>query len=94
MMLPANDFHDEIMKEFRKYFELNQKWTLKQTHASGIRLRKCLGRIRKLCLAQRIVIQDWRYENFAPMTPSKAALKKIKEKANQNQTGKKKVDDN
>lgn len=92
--MPNEELHDELMKLFREYFELNQKWAVHQSHASGIRLRNCLSKIRRLCREQRIVIQEWRYENFAPMTQSKAAKEREKLKANQNQKGKEVDTDN
>lgn len=90
----GDDNHDAIMAEFRKYFDLNQKWATEKTHASARRLRSSLSEIRRLCTDQRKLIQEWRYDNFAPQNASKAALKRIEEKANQNQKGKEVDDDN
>ena len=86
-MMPNEALHEELMRLFREYFELNQKWAVHQSHASGIRLRNCLSKIRRVCREQRVVIQEWRYDNFAPMTESKAAKERKKQKAIQNQTG-------
>lgn len=93
-MIPDSELHDEIMKEFRKYFELNQLWAVNQSHRSAIRVRNSLKKIRKLCSEQRKLIQEWRYDNFAPMKASKAGLKRIEARKNQNSSNEGLSDDN
>ena len=51
--------HDDIMKEFRTYFETNQQWETTQTKVSTIRLRKSLARLRDLCTDQRMLVREW-----------------------------------
>ena len=51
--------HDDIMKEFRTYFEANQQWETTQTKVSAIRLRKSLARFRDLCTEQRMLVREW-----------------------------------
>ena len=48
-----------MMKEFRTYFEANQQWEVTKTKVSAIKLRKSLGRIRDLCLEQRMIVREW-----------------------------------
>lgn len=40
--------HDQLMKEFRKYFENHQDWAMNQTHAAGMRTRANLLEIRRI----------------------------------------------
>jgi hypothetical protein len=54
-----NSKHDEIMREFRTYFEANQRWENERTKVSAIRLRKSLARIRELCVDQRMLVREW-----------------------------------
>jgi hypothetical protein len=54
-----NSLHDQIMREFRTYFEANQKWENERTKVSAIRLRKSLARIRDLCVDQRMLVREW-----------------------------------
>ena len=52
-----SDTHDQLMIELRKYFEANQEWELKQTHAAGARARASLSEIRILARKRRMEIQ-------------------------------------
>jgi hypothetical protein len=54
-----NSKHDELMREFRTYFEANQRWENERTKVSAIRLRKSLARIRELCVDQRMLVREW-----------------------------------
>jgi hypothetical protein len=49
--------HDQLMKELRSYFEAHQDWEMNQTHASGIRARQSLVKIRQLARDRRAEIQ-------------------------------------
>ena len=40
--------HDQLLKEFRKYFENHQDWAMNQTHAAGMRTRANLLEIRRI----------------------------------------------
>lgn len=51
--------HDELMAEFRNYFEANQKWEVDRTKRSSIRLRQSLSRIRDICSDQRVIVREW-----------------------------------
>jgi hypothetical protein len=53
----SDSIHDLLLKEFRAYFEDHQNWEATQSHASGIRMRQHLSRIRKLCSQRRVEIQ-------------------------------------
>ena len=51
--------HDDLMAEFRRYFEANQKWEVERTKRSSIQLRQSLSRIRELCSEQRVIVREW-----------------------------------
>ncbi len=57
--------HEALMKEFRAYFEENQKYETYEHHASGIRLRKHLYEIRRIALEMREEILTTRKEKQA-----------------------------
>lgn len=86
-MMPNEELHDELMLALREYFKANQQWATLRTRRSAINLRHWLNEIRRLCHLQRIVVQDWRYETFSPLRPSKRAKNLIDKKANQNGGG-------
>ena len=44
----GESLHDQLMKEFRKYFENHQDWAMNQTHAAGMRTRANLLEIRRI----------------------------------------------
>jgi hypothetical protein len=67
--------HDQLMELFREYFRLNQEWESKETHASGMRVRKALSDMRSLASARRKEIQAVRV--------IKPKVKSPKYKANQ-----------
>ena len=52
--------HDQLMKEFRKYFENHQDWAMNQTHAAGMRTRANLSEIRRIASALRVEIIEIR----------------------------------
>ena len=51
--MTTRHLHDALMREFRAYFEENQKYETYQHHASGVRLRKHLYEIRRIALEMR-----------------------------------------
>lgn len=51
--MTTRHLHEALMKEFRAYFEENQKYETYEHHASGIRLRKHLYEIRRIALEMR-----------------------------------------
>lgn len=82
---PISDLHDQLMKEFRLYFSANQKWAAKQTHVSGIELRKHLSNISKICLELRLEIQRVR-ETKPKIKSPKYKQSLLKEKENTKDT--------
>ena len=56
----SESLHDQLMKEFRKYFENYQDWAMNQTHAAGMRTRANLLEIRRLSRELRIDILETR----------------------------------
>lgn len=52
--------HDQLMKEFRKYFENHQDWAMNQTHAAGMRTRANLLEIRRIAQELRKEILEIR----------------------------------
>lgn len=56
----TEDIHEQLLKEFRLYFEEHQIWEAKETHLSGVRLRHHLSNMGKLCTKMRIEIQKIR----------------------------------
>jgi hypothetical protein len=74
-----NSKHDEIMREFRTYFEANQKWENEKTKVSAIRLRKSLVRIRDLCIDQRMLVREWAVIKEAELA-EKEALRQIQKR--------------
>jgi hypothetical protein len=67
-----NSKHDIIMREFRTYFEANQKWENERTKVSAIRLRKSLARIRDLCVDQRMLVREWAVVKEAELAEKEA----------------------
>lgn len=55
------DLHDELLKAFNAYFKANQIWMKKGTRRAGMQTRHWLKEIRRICLARRKSIMDWRY---------------------------------
>jgi hypothetical protein len=74
-----NSKHDIIMREFRTYFEANQKWENERTKVSAIRLRKSLARIRDLCVDQRMLVREWAVVKEAELA-EKEALRQIQKR--------------
>ena len=58
--MSTEELHDQLMKEFRKYFEDYQDWAMYQTHAAGIRTRQHLYEIRRIALEMRKEILEVR----------------------------------
>lgn len=76
--------HDDLMAEFRRYFEANQKWEVERTKRSSIQLRQSLSRIRELCSEQRVVVREWARIKEAELAEREArrqAQKKAQTKA-------------
>lgn len=85
-MLPSQDeeLHEQLLKEFRKYFEANQQWMNEGTKASAVRLRKSLSEIRRICSARRVAVRDWAIVKEAQLAEKEAqrqAQKKAQEAA-------------
>jgi hypothetical protein len=74
-----NSKHDIIMREFRTYFEANQKWENERTKVSAIKLRKSLARIRDLCVDQRMLVREWAVVKEAELA-EKEALRQIQKR--------------
>lgn len=55
-----SELHDKLLEEFRLYFNANQIWVKKQTHLSGIAIRKHLSAMSKICIELRAEIQKIR----------------------------------
>ncbi len=74
--------HEELMIEFRRYFEENQDWSSSHSHASGIRLRKHLYEIRRIALAMREEILEIRKAKPKVKSPKyREAQKRQKDQA-------------
>lgn len=88
--------HDDLLRAFNEYYKANFIWLTKGTKRSGIDTRYWLAEIRRLCAERRKAIQEWRYDcgKFAPLTPSKAALDRLKKKNHQNSSEDRDNDDN
>lgn len=83
--MTTRHLHEALMKEFRAYFEENQGWESKQSHASGIRLRKHLYEIRRIALEMREEILEVRKKKPKIKSPTyRAAQKALKEQAQDN----------
>lgn len=85
--MSTRHLHEQLMKEFRKYFEENQDWETTETHASGIRLRHHLYEIRRISLEMRKEINEIR--SLKPKIKSpKYREAKLKEQQAQKQQAK------
>lgn len=58
-MYQDEELHDQLLKKFREYFEANQEWLNKGTKRSGIKLRRIMSEIRKICSERRVVVREW-----------------------------------
>jgi hypothetical protein len=56
----SEGLHEQLMREFRKYFENHQDWAMNQTHAAGMRTRHNLLEIRRIALEMRSEILEIR----------------------------------
>lgn len=66
------ELHAELMKVFREYFELNQRWMSTGTKRACIDTRNCLSEIRRICSKRRVVLQEWRMWKNEDMKATKA----------------------
>ncbi len=81
----TDKLHQELMTEFRKYFEENQDWSRTHSHASGIRLRKHLYEIRRIALEMREEILEIRKAKPKIKSPKyREAQKRLKDQAQDN----------
>jgi hypothetical protein len=80
----SESLHDQLMKEFRKYFENYQDWAMNQTHAAGMRTRANLLEIRRLSRELRIDILETR-RTFPKIKSPKYREAKLKEQLAQKQ---------
>jgi hypothetical protein len=85
--------HDQLMKEFRKYFENYQDWAMNQTHAAGMRTRANLLEIRRLARELRIDILETR-RTFPRIKSPKYREALLKEQLAQKQQADKGTDTN
>jgi hypothetical protein len=85
--------HDQLMKEFRKYFENHQDWAMNQTHAAGMRTRANLSEIRRIAKAFREEILEIRRLKPRIKSP-KYREAKLKEQLAQKQQADKGTDTN
>ena len=76
--------HAELLAEFRRYFELNQKWINEGTKASAIRLRQSLSEIRRICSARRVAVREWAIEKEAQLRAKEDARQAQKRQALEN----------
>jgi hypothetical protein len=89
----SESLHDQLMKEFRKYFENYQDWAMNQTHAAGMRTRANLSEIRKLSRELRIDILETR-RTFPRIKSPKYREALLKEQLAQKQQADKGTDTN
>ncbi len=83
--MSTRHLHEALMREFRAYFEENQNWETYESHASGIRLRKHLYKIRRIALEMREEILDIRKKKPKIKSPAyRAAQKQQKDQAQDN----------
>ena len=55
-----DELHDQLLKEFRAYFEDYQNWATTESHASGMRSRAHLSEIRRIASKLRVEILETR----------------------------------
>ena len=55
-----DELHDQLLKEFRAYFEDYQTWATTESHASGMRSRAHLSEIRRIASKLRVEILETR----------------------------------
>jgi hypothetical protein len=87
------ELHDQLMKEFRAYFDDYQDWTLNQTHAAGMRTRAHLSEIRRISKALRADIIETR-RTFPKIKSPKYREALLKEQLAQKQQAEKGTDTN
>ena len=87
------ELHDQLMKEFRKYFESYQDWATNQTHAAGMRSRANLSEIRRIAKALRAEIIETR-RTFPKIKSPKYREALLKEQLAQKQQANKGTDTN
>ena len=73
--------HAELLAEFRRYFEENQRWMNEGTKASAIRLRQSLSEIRRICSARRVAVREWAREKEAILREKEEARQAQKRQA-------------
>ena len=78
------ELHDQLMKEFRAYFEDYQNWATTESHASGMRTRAHLSEIRRFASALRVEILEKRRTKPKIKSPAYRAAKLAEQQA-QNQ---------
>ena len=82
----TDKLHEDLMNEFRLYFEENQDWSSSHSHASGIRLRKHLYEIRRIALKMREEILEIRKAKPKIKSPKYRAAQKAKKDQAQDNT--------
>lgn len=82
------ELHNQLMKEFRKYFENYQDWATNQTHAAGMRTRANLSEIRRLSRELRKDILETRRTFPKIKSPAYRAAKLAEELAQKQQAEK------
>ena len=55
-----DELHDQLLKEFRAYFEDYQNWATTESHASCMRSRAHLSEIRRIASKLRVEILETR----------------------------------
>ena len=56
--------HEELLSLFREYYKANLVWKTKHTRQAAIDTRNLLSRIRAVATRQRVLIQEWRYNEW------------------------------
>lgn len=77
-----DELHDQLMKEFRAYFEDYQTWATTTSHASGIRVRAHLSNIRTIASALRVDILETRRVKPKIKSPAYRAAKLATDESN------------
>lgn len=84
----SEELHDQLMKEFRAYFEDYQDWVRFKTHAAGMRTRAHLSEIRRIARALRADILETRKTFPKIKSPAYRAAKLAEELAQKQQAEK------
>jgi hypothetical protein len=88
-----DELHDQLMKEFRAYFEDYQNWATTESHASGMRTRAHLSEIRRIASALRVEILETRRLKPKIKSPAYRAAR-LAEQIAQNQQAQDDIDTN